>query len=303
MPLNEPDWIASDPSNHFIFNRLVTFLDETAASPERIEELVVDASIELSSAGTQQPTVDQYRTESRYLFAILLVVVQQLDPDAVQQDHLIRLVLKLRDSPVPTSVTQTIDQHDLDSEDMNRNLDNFIHVWGAFEFDAPLHPRLHDRPKNIDFETDRPPWRQQRGQYLSATSWANLNAFMAKLHTAAPDVEQLDLWGLFAMIEALEQPLSPAELEDAAPPAAYWIIYAGEELKQNDFPYAYYDNGPGTNRLPWSKGVLWDGQHAFNPARWEFWLQRFKAIAERPENSEEVRDVARRAFDFGSSLE
>ncbi len=35
------------------------------------------------------------------------------------------------------------------------------------------------------------------------------NAFVARLHTAAPEIIRMDLRGLFAMIEALEQPLTP----------------------------------------------------------------------------------------------
>ncbi|CAK1365511.1 unnamed protein product [Cercospora beticola] len=303
MQFNEPDWIAADPSNHIVFDWLVTFLEEASAAPAKLKALAASTTLKLTSAGTPNPTVNRYRSECRYLFGILLTIVQQLDATAPEQNYFVSLVLALREVPAPQSVTDTIYEGDLDREDFTRRLHAFIHVWSGMSHDAPLHPRLQDRCNRYDNEKARPPWRQEKGKYLCAARWTSLSAFMAKVHVATPDVYTLDCRGLFAMIEALEQPLTPAELEDALPPAAYWILYAGKELKENDFPYAYYPEFSGSKQLPWSKGVLWNGQHAFNPARWGFWLQRFKAIAERPENNEEVRDLARRAFDFGSSLE
>lgn len=303
MPFNEPECIASDLSNHIVFDTLVSFLNKSSSDPGNSKDYVADTTAKLSSAGTQNPSLKQYRTESRYLFAVLLSLVQQLDANAPEQDHLVRLVLALRDVPLPLSVTQQMDPRALENDNMNRKLSNFINVWAAIGRDAPLHPRLEDRPEHLELHSHRLPWRQEPGQYLSSASWTSMNAFLARLHAAAPDVPTLDFRALLAMMEALEQPLTPAELEDALPPAAYWVLHAGINLKHNDIPYASYDYNPGNNRSVWSKGVLWDGQHAFNPARWEFWLQRFKAIADRPENTEEVRDLALRAFEVGSSLE
>ncbi|KAI5371231.1 hypothetical protein Slin14017_G021100 [Septoria linicola] len=248
--LIEPGWIADDPSNHVIFNKLVSFLDSVSADPTNASQLVASTTDALSSTGTSQPSVEQYRSESRFLFAILLTIVQQLEPIAAEQDYLIKLVLSLRESPVPESVSRTIDPCAMDSNDMNRDLDNFINVWSSIGIDAPFHPSLESRGGHVELDKVRPPWRQDPGYYLSAESWASLSAFLARLHVAARDLLKLDLRGLFAMIEALEQPLSPAELEDAIPPAAYWIIYAGKELKHNNFPYAFYESDNGTKRLP-----------------------------------------------------
>ena len=128
-----------------------------------------------------------------------------------------------------------------------------------------------------------------------------MNAFIARLHAKTPDIIHLDLRGLFAMIEALEQELTAIQLEDVLPVAACWIIYAGEALRSNDIPYATYNSDGGTKRLPWSRGELWHGQLAFNQARWKSWMQRFKVIADREDVSETVRLAALSAYQVGST--
>ncbi|KAF2717874.1 hypothetical protein K431DRAFT_288121 [Polychaeton citri CBS 116435] len=183
---------------------------------------------------------------------------------------------------------------------MNGDLIKLIMVWSDLEQDAPLHPRLEDRPGYVNTRSERPPWRPEPGRWLTAGEWTNLNAFMARLHTAAPDLPKVDLRGLFAMIEALEQPLTPSQLEDVLPAAACWVVYAGEELRRNDTPYAHYDDDGGSKRLPWSKGQLWNGPHAFNQVRWQFWMQRFKDIAGRRDIDDTTRSAALQALEAGS---
>ena len=299
MQPNEPDWISLAPGNHTVFNTLLSFLDCASAHPANVQHLADSTITTLRSTGTPNPSVGQYRFESRLLFGILFTIVKQLDAAAAQQDHPIKLVLSLRHVPLPATVTQEIDPQALD-RDMNQELSKLINVLADFERDAPLHPRLEARPNHTIAGPERPPWRLEPGRYLTASEWANVNAFVARLHTAAPDLPKLDLRGLFAMIEALEQPLTPSQLEDVLPAAACWILYAGNELRSNDIPYAYYDYDGGVKRLPWSKGQLWNGQHAFNRARWEFWMQRFRDIMERRDVSDTVRLAALQALEAGS---
>lgn len=101
------------------------------------------------------------------------------------------------------------------------------------------------------------------------------------------------------MIEALEQPLTPSQLDDVLPAAACWILYAGKELRNNDVDYPCPPDTGGTRRLPWSKGEPWDGPHAFSHARWEFWMERLREIAERSDVSETVRLAALNALEAG----
>lgn len=298
----EPGWIGLEPRNHAVFEVLTSFVDKASAGSFRIEQLAAATATALQSIGTQDPTFEQYQMESRVFFAILLTLLQQIDADAAEQEYLIELVVLLSKLPLPASVLEEIDEEDWMKMEMNTDLSNFKNIWSGISHDAPLHPRLDDRDGYIDHwpNVARPPWRQAQWRYMSARSWGNLNAFLARLHTAAPDSTHLDLHGLYAMIEALEEPRSPSQLEDVLPAAAYWIIYAGNALRNNNVPYAFYSVDEGFKRLPWGRGSLWNGQHPFSEERWEFWMQRFRTIAEREDIDQELKRIAWRAFEAGS---
>ena len=303
MQLNEPSWISLEPNSHAIYDTFVSFLD-SASTPEQREnaqELVESTIATMVSIGTQQPSVDQYRFESRMLFGILFTIVKQLDAaaNAAQQDHLIKLVLSIRDLPLPTSVAEQIATRDIDS-DMNRDLSKLKNVFADLNWDAPLHPPLAGRFMPIVRSPRYSPWGAEPGRYLTPSEWANVNAFAARLHAAAPDLHHWDLRGLYAMVEALEQPLTQTPLEDVLPAAANWIIYAGEELQRNSVPYAKYGSNDSTKRLACSRGELWKGPLVFNRARWAFWMQRFIEIAEMDGVSDTVRMAALRAVEAGS---
>lgn len=298
MDFNEPPWVATDPGKHAIFAELRSFVDEASAEPAESQTLARSTVEALCSLGAREPSNEDYRQESRVLFGVLCTMVKQLDAAAPQQDYMVTLVLSLRDVPVPATAMQGFDYPD-EHKDMNRELLCLKNVWADFDQDAPLHPRLEDR-SIYPRAREGSPWRLEQFRSLSGQEWTNLNAFVARLHVAAPDLWHWDLRGLYAMIEALEQPLSSSRLDDVLPAAASWIIYAGEQLKSNDVPYAYYPDDGGAKRYPWSKGELWHGPHAFNSARWEFWMQRFKEISGREDVSDEVRAAASAAFEAGS---
>ena len=288
MHFNEPSWISGEPRNHLVFDTTLSFLDSARSDPDRAQQLAGSTSTTLSSITTENPSVDQYRFESRVLFGILLTMVKQVDAASTQQNHQINLITSLRRVPLPATVAGQIEPRDLDSN-MNEELNKLMTVLSDFERDAPLRPRLEDRPKYTPSSRVQTPWRQR---CLTAGERANVNASIARLHISALDLTKLDLGGLFAMIEALEQPLTASQLEDGLPAAACWIIYTGNELRDNDIPYSYYDDDGGSKRLPWSKGELWNRRHAFSQAGWEFWMQRFKDIAERSDVSNTVRLAA-----------
>ncbi|KAK6437034.1 hypothetical protein LTR95_006772 [Oleoguttula sp. CCFEE 5521] len=279
MGIDEPEWIGGDPRYHIVFETLVEFIASASENATKRDELVNEAIATLLSVGTQDPSMDEYKLDSLALFGILLTIVKQIDATTAGHDAAVKLVMAIRNAPLPSSVAQTTDRYDRNRE-VHLQMTTFIGALSSFELDAPLHPCLEDRPSTIPSE------------------WASLNAFIAKVHAAEPDILKLDYRGLFAMIEALEEPRTGSELEDVLPAATAWIIYAGSALKINDFPYACYPTE--SKQMPWSRGEMWTGQHAFNPERWEFWMLRFRQIAEREDVSNAVRKTALEAVQAGS---
>ena len=60
---------------------------------------------------------------------------------------------------------------------------------------------------------------------------------MAKLH-AATDLELLEIRGLFALLDTLEDDVTSEAANNLVPAATVWIAYAGEKLKANNINYA-----------------------------------------------------------------
>lgn len=94
---------------------------------------------------------------------------------------------------------------------------------------------------------------------MSGAEWKNLNAFVARLHAIIDGIPYIDLKGLYAFLDALENPIPVTVLDDLVPLAACLILYAGFKLKYNDigYPEEGYDNGE--KRMPWSIGDLYGG--------------------------------------------
>nr|OQO32658.1 hypothetical protein B0A51_00036 [Rachicladosporium sp. CCFEE 5018] len=275
--IDEPEWIGGDPRYHTVFETLVGFIAKAAENATERDELV-DATIAiLLSVGTQDPSMDEYKLDSLALFGILLTIVKQIDAATARHNAAVKLVMAIRNAPPPSSVLQTTDRYDRNRE-VHLQLTTFIGALSSFELDAPLHPCLEDRPSTI-VPSSRPPWRLPHYQRLKPSEWASLNAFIAKVHAAESDILELDYRGLFAMIEALEEPRTESELEDVLPAATARIVYAGSALKINDFPYACYPTE--SKRMPWSRG-------------------RFREIAGREDVSDAVRSTALKAVEAGS---
>ena len=83
MRFNEPGWISLEPRNHVVFETLVSFVDNASSDPTNVQHIADSTVSTLRAAGTHNPSVDQYRFESRVLFGILFTIVKQLDAAAV----------------------------------------------------------------------------------------------------------------------------------------------------------------------------------------------------------------------------
>lgn len=88
-----------------------------------------------------------------------------------------------------------------------------------------------------------------------------MNAFPARLNYLPGN--ELDLDAIWAMREALEGPLPPAELHLNVPGAAVWIYYAGVLIFRAQKVWE-----PGSLRAdPAVGGTLWDGIRGFGRER------------------------------------
>ena len=143
-------------------------------------------------------------------------------------------------------------------------------LWTSFDNLAPVRPPLAERPygavaSNALHILSPQLWRSTNshgGDNLSGEEWCSLNAFVARLHAAAPDLQDLDLNGLNALLEALEVDYhgcadEVSALDELLPPAAAWVVYAGKQIRENSVPYAEHEFEGLTQHLrrsPWSVG-------------------------------------------------
>lgn len=66
---------------------------------------------------------------------------------------------------------------------------------------------------------------------MSGTEWTNLNVFAAGLHSVFDGIPYTDVKGLYALLDALENPIPVAMLDNIVPSAACWILDAGLSWK------------------------------------------------------------------------
>ncbi len=118
-----------------------------------------------------------------------------------------------------------------------------------------------------------------------------------------PNMTGMSLYAETCLSEAVEGPYETPEPRYRAamyvPPAATWILLAGETLYQfckDD--YKRKDGAPGDGR-DW---LLWNGR-GFSLKRWAFWKKRFYDVAATEELDSSVRDYARRAADHMGRIE
>lgn len=123
---------------------------------------------------------------------------------------------------------------------------------------------------------------------------------MARLHTAASDAHFLDTYGLYAMIDGLEDPRTPEQLEDVLPAVAAWFLYGGKMLFNNDIRYV--DHGDDVSkRYPSSRGQLWKGKVGFSHARWTFWTVCLRQI-KHSNVSDATKSIASSAIAAAASV-
>lgn len=91
-----------------------------------------------------------------------------------------------------------------------------------------------------------------------------------------------------------QTPDQQREAEMYVPPAATWILLAGEkmyELCKSDY------NRRECARIPYPMNPwLWFGDRGYSLGRWEYWKQRFSEIAMTQGLQDSVKDIAARAL-------
>lgn len=78
------------------------------------------------------------------------------------------------------------------------------------------------------------------------------------------------------------------------PSAAVWIFAAGRQVYERE-----YDLTPkrATQGNPGSGGPLWHGKPEFSKKRWALWKKRFRELAELEGLTEEVKGIAKEAYE------
>ncbi|KAL7773744.1 hypothetical protein CFE70_003711 [Pyrenophora teres f. teres 0-1] len=99
------------------------------------------------------------------------------------------------------------------------------------------------------------------------TAWANLNFFYARI--TQKKIQDLSIYAIFALREALETPPSDSDAEAT----------------------------PAQQCNPARGGALWTGTPGFTKARWELWKERFAALADMQGVQERTRVLARDAVE------
>ncbi len=231
-----------------------------------------------------------------YLWGTFFHISKQLPPYSSEHWDLFDILFLLRRQPPPEGPGRSEFEENFKTR-FWKDLPYLNGIFHDYTHEAPLHPPMSERPggnRSFSYTLTKPgPWR---GTTLNSAEWASLNALLAKLH-ASTDIIYLDLRGLSALLDALEEPhVDPKAFDDLVPAAAMWILFAGERIKGNDVGYAKHTiDVDQTKRLPWSRGALWTGERGFSDARWEFWKARFEVLAERDDVESETRNWARKA--------
>ena len=130
-------------------------------------------------------------------------------------------------------------------------------------------------------------------------AWTNMNYFFAL--AARNDIQDLSMYAIFALREALETPpidelMSTANQKYDAnvPAAAAWILGYGHDLFRMEKDLTPADKKQGN---PGRGGELWKGKSEFSKERWALWKERFAAIATMEGVKEQTRIDAKDAIE------
>jgi hypothetical protein len=143
-----------------------------------------------------------------------------------------------------------------------------------------------------------------------AHAYANMIYFFALL--TKEKVAEFWIYCIWVMRGALEEvhkddnPLrdyvgGPVQkYESRVPAAAIWIFAMGKEVydREKDLTETRPSHGD-----PGKGGELWTGRPEFSKERWALWKRRFGDVAGMEELSEEVRGIAKEAFEAMESIE
>lgn len=136
--------------------------------------------------------------------------------------------------------------------------------------------------------------------------WTNTNAFFARLTVA--NVASFWIYGIWALRDVLEEEPrsnvkgSQAQHIDAnLPAAAVWITITGEEVyryasqNERDSDIWYNVNEP--------LKLGWEGRKVWTMARWMFWKEKFRVMAERANLAGETRRIAAEVARYMEEIE
>ena len=134
---------------------------------------------------------------------------------------------------------------------------------------------------------------------IEIDAWANVNNFFAQItHRGLLDRSMFAIW---AMRQALEYEYQDDEEGTAAqkynvfvPAAAAWVFGMGKNLARKRKDLTPTDRKQGN---PGRGGDLWKGKAEFSEERWNFWKERFAAIAEMKGVSSKTNDIAKDAVE------
>ncbi|KAI9655915.1 MAG: hypothetical protein M1831_004760 [Alyxoria varia] len=251
---------------------------------------------------------EHWEDELEFLWAIVCHYVKQIRPRHAYQLKLLLLLQQIRKRPNPAA---------LPYNSINRGRPfwprlEFLHVaYHRYEHYAPIYPpRVMREESQTLYRTEFAGMGYPEPKEVTPRQWTNLNSFIAQLnYMSNAQVEDLDKKGLYAVIDALEENLEGAKMDDLLPSAAEWILCSGKLLRYkrqyyNDTGFYLGDVYPRSDI--YTGGPLWeacrprlpnDARLAFSYKRWLFWQDRLRDISGRSDVSEATRETARKALD------
>lgn len=267
------------------FPTFMAYLEEH--SDLKTTEEALAAPVERHYSGED---LNEVESELEALWTTLNDIVWQIPHDHQWQDKLVLLLLALAERPPPPGPKRPI--------------------WGVYlwinlplfgpgmreGWNSPLSV-VKERENSATRETTIGLLNRDKHQVALRRDYTRMNAFLARVsHLPQRDLELHAIW---AMREALEEPLEPAELHLNVPGAAVWIYYAGNWIFscQKSWEPGFPIGDPAVG------GSLWEGSRGFSRGRWDLWRQRFRWIAENSEVQQETRDYAWKAAEEMERIE
>ncbi|KAL9063033.1 MAG: hypothetical protein Q9157_008465, partial [Trypethelium eluteriae] len=280
-----------------IYPTLSDYLYDPSSSPSKAAKYLYDIFNSNNEKTEENPPAPGY------LWEIVFWLIKQIPANDHRQDQLVVLVSEIRN--IPSSSNNYASRRDSKGPCHTSwaDLPSFYTVWLDFEREAPLGSLRASRdPHTTSHEPQNSTAEIWGGVPLTGIEWANLHTFLARLHSAT-DFRDLELRGMFALLDALEEELTPQLADDLVPAAAHWIAYAGKKLRDHQIVYPGSERDDQIKRSPSSRGPLYAGPHGFCGERWTFWKTRFRILSEWGDLEEGTREAAGRAAEEMEALD